>query len=229
MNKPALILTAAAGLLIFSAARTSRASIEAGDGGDVGGVSFSADGIADTAETLYNQLTETSADVTPDTAQTNINAFLVMLQQAEGTSRASDPYRVCYGYKHTIQNFSGHPANTGEWAGEVLSDRMCSLAGFGPGCRSTAAGAYQIIKGTWNNLASKLSLPDFGPDSQDAAAIELIRRRGALEDVKAGRVASAINKCRNEWASLPGNYAAQGQRQQSDLIGWYTNNGGNVA
>lgn len=59
--------------------------------------------------------------------------------------------------------------------------------------------------------------------------MELIRRRGALEDVKAGRVAAAVNKCRNEWASLPGNYAKQGQRSLVDLLAAYQQNGGTYA
>ena len=75
----------------------------------------------------------------------------------------------------------------------------------------------------------RLGLPDFSPAAQDQAAIELIRSRGALEDVKAGRIVAAIDKCRNEWASLPGNYAKQGQRSVQTLVAWYQNNGGNTA
>jgi lysozyme len=72
--------------------------------------------------------------------------------------------------------------------------------GLGSGCKSTAAGRYQIIKPTWLSLKSKLGLPDFSPASQDAAAIELIRQRGALADVQAGRIESAVNKCAKVWA-----------------------------
>ena len=36
------------------------------------------------------------------------------------------------------------------------------------------------------------------------AAVALIKRRGALADVIAGRFDSAIAKCNKEWASLPG-------------------------
>ncbi|MBB1073645.1 glycoside hydrolase family 104 protein [Rhodoferax sp. 4810] len=161
-----------------------------------------------------------------DTAGANIAAFLATLRQAEGTAAAVNPYAVCYGYRHQISNFADHPANTGEWKGERLPDAMCINAGFGPGCVSTAAGAYQIIRPTWNKVRAALGLGDFSATSQDAAAVELIRRRGALEDVKAGQIATAIDKCRNEWASLPGNYAKQGQRSQADLLVWYYTNGG---
>lgn len=40
----------------------------------------------------------------------------------------------------------------------------------GPGGTSTAAGRYQMIRGTWDRVSKALGLPDFGPISQDVAA-----------------------------------------------------------
>jgi len=226
MKTAVLTLTAAAGLLLLASASNTRASIEAGQGG----ASFDLGNITDNVETIMNQIIEQPAgDVPADQAGGNIAAYLGMIRQAEGTASAADPWRVCYGYRHTIADLSDHPAITGEWRGERLPDAMCINAGFGPGCVSTAAGAYQIIKPTWLKMQAALSLPDFGQASQDAAAVELIRRRGALQDVMAGRIAAAIDKTRNEWASLPGNYAKQGQRSQTTLISWYEQNGGTFA
>lgn len=232
----AATITAAA-LLLLASSRASVGPIEAGEGDTL--PTFSFDQLTSNAESIYNVITEQPAAVPMDTAQNNIAGFLAMLRQSEGTANETDPYAVCYGYAHTIQNFANHPAVkvedrqplpvTAEWRGERLEDAMCRNAGFGPGCVSTAAGAYQIIKPTWLKVQKKLGLPDFGPDSQDAAAINLIASRGALQDVQAGRIADAINKCRNEWASLPGNYARQGQRSQGDLIAWYQNAGGTTA
>ncbi|EFM0138942.1 glycoside hydrolase family 104 protein, partial [Escherichia coli] len=37
--------------------------------------------------------------------------------------------------------------------------------------------------------------------------------RGALDDIRAGRIERAISRCRNIWASLPG--AGYGQREHS--------------
>ena len=220
-----LTLTAGAALLLASTGQ-ARASVEAGEGA---GFAFDLDTLQDRAETLFNTLTETPSTTDMTTAQQNMAAFLGMIRQAEGTANSADPYAVCYSYAHTIRNFANHPAITGEWRGERLPDAMCRNAGFGPGCVSTAAGAYQIIKPTWLTIAAALGLPDFSPASQDAACVELVRRRGALEDVKSGRIATAITKCRNEWASLPGNFAKQGQRSQGDLIAWYMQNGGITA
>ena len=224
--RSALTLTAGVVLLIATASSArARANVEGG-----GWVpSFDLGNLTDSAETLFNIATETDANVNTNTAQTNIAAFLAMVRHAEGTAQGGNPYAVCFGYKHTIGNFADHPAITGEWRGEKLPDAMCKNAGFGPGCVSTAAGAYQIIRPTWTRLKNKLGLPDFGPQSQDAAAVQLIADRGALEDVKGGRIVQAIEKCRNEWASLPGNFAKQGQRSQGQLIAWFQQSGGYIA
>jgi lysozyme len=73
------------------------------------------------------------------------------------------------------------------------------------GLTSTAAGAYQILARTWDDLRNNgVDLPDFTPDNQDKAAVALIKRRGALADVLAGRFDKAIAKTNKEWASLPG-------------------------
>jgi len=224
LNATAITLTAAA-VLLLAATSSARASIEAGQGG----ASFDLGNLTDTAETIMNQITEQAADTPADQAGANIAAFLATVRQAEGTANSPDPYAVCFGYHHTIQDFSDHPALTGEWKGERLPDAMCVNAGFGPGCVSTAAGAYQIIKPTWLKMQAALGLPDFTATSQDAAAVELIRRRGAMEDVKAGRFAAAVGKCRNEWASLPGNYAKQGQRSIAQLETWFQQSGGITA
>lgn len=224
MTTAALTITAAAVLLLASTS-SARASIEAGEGG----ASFDLSNLTDQAETLMNKITEQNADVDLDTAGANIAAFLATVRQAEGTDRAQNAYATCYGYGHTIRDFSEHPAITGEWTGARLPDAMCKNAGFGPGCKSTAAGAYQIIKPTWVNVRNALGLTSFDAESQDAAAVELIRRRAALEDVKAGRLADAVHKCRQEWASLPGNNAKQGQRSMDTLAAWYQQNGGTFA
>jgi muramidase (phage lysozyme) len=110
----------------------------------------------------------------------NVAAFLTAIARAEGTENQAEPYRVCYAYKHVIRDLRDHPAVTGEWRGERLTDTQCAGAGLGPGCVSTAAGRYQFIKPTWLRLRQKLGLTDFSPASQDKACIELLRENGAL-------------------------------------------------
>jgi lysozyme len=162
-------------------------------------------------------------------ADANTRAFLEMIKRAEGTTARGDPYRVCYAYRHTVQNMADHPAITGEWRGEPLSATMCAGAGLSSGCVSTAAGAYQFIKPTWVGLKKKLGLTDFSAASQDAGAIELLRQRGALAYVEQGRFSEAINAARKEWASLAGAGYGQGERSLSWLEARFTENGGVLA
>lgn len=185
-------------------------------------------------ETAVEQLNfETEVNTMPLPAPpylpAQISAMLQAIKKAEGTADRGDPYRVCYSYRHTINSFADHPAVTREWAGERLSDAMCADAGLGPGCVSTAAGAYQIIRPTWLRLKTKLGLPDFSPASQDAAATELLRERGALARLEVGDFAGAVEKTRKEWASLPGAGYGQGERSIAWLTARFTEAGGVLA
>ncbi len=125
----------------------------------------------------------------------NLRAFLTMIQYAEGTL-GSNAYRTLFGGQ-LFSSYAKHP----------------DIAITRGGITSTAAGAYQILFSTWKAIKHAIGLEDFSPASQDRAAIELIRRRGAVADILAGRFETAVEKCRKEWASLPG--AGYGQREQS--------------
>lgn len=155
----------------------------------------------------------------------NMAAFLSMIAHSEGTDRAADPYRVCYGYKHTIVSFADHPAITGEWRGESLA----SLGALYVNKISTAAGRYQITKPTWLWIKGELHLTDFTPPSQDDAAVFDIKHAGALDLVNAGRVADAINRCHQIWASLPGSTSGQPQTSFANLMTSYVGAGGAFA
>jgi lysozyme len=155
----------------------------------------------------------------------NALAFLALISHSEGTDRVFDSYRVCYGFKHTIVDFRDHPAVTGEWHGESLD----SLGGKYVGEVSTAAGRYQIRKETWLEAKAALKLNDFTPASQDAAALWLIRGKGALAAIEAGDVPTAIAACRNVWASLPGGTSGQPEAKLAQLLTAYRSAGGALA
>lgn len=159
----------------------------------------------------------------------NVHAFIEAIARCEGTANQPDPYRVCYAYRHTIQSLADHPAITGEWKGEKLSDALCKAAGFGSGCVSTAAGKFQITKGTWSTLKKRLGLRDFSPASQDAAAIELLRESGALDAAMRGDLASAVQRARRTWASLPGAGYEQPERSLAWVQAQFINAGGQLA
>ncbi|HYD63130.1 MAG TPA: glycoside hydrolase family 104 protein [Noviherbaspirillum sp.] len=116
----------------------------------------------------------------------NVQAFLKLIRTGEGTLGQAG-YRTMFGGSK-FNDFSSHPY------------RAISASGI----TSTAAGAYQFLDKTWNSVSKQYGLKDFSPRSQDIAALALIKQRGALGDVMAGRFDAAIAKCNKEWASLPG-------------------------
>jgi muramidase (phage lysozyme) len=140
-------------------------------------------------------------------------AFLALLCWAEGTGAGGrDPYRVVYGYGHTLRDLSDHPAVTGEWTGKALPPEYCRRAGLKPGCKSTAAGAYQITKPTWQDQALRRRyIPrDFSPGEQDAFCwYAICRSLGIPPMVVAGNVEAAIVAASGRWASLPRSTSGQ--------------------
>lgn len=146
---------------------------------------------------------------------TNARAFLDMIAFAEGTS-GPDGYRTLFG-GGLFDSYADHPRKVFTFTNSR-----------GQTLKTSAAGRYQFLARTWDSLKTKLGLQDFGPTSQDIAALELVRQRGALGDVKAGRITAAIGKCAPVWASLPGAGYAQPERKQADLIAAYQSAGGQL-
>ena len=151
--------------------------------------------------------------VAPDVAVNNEKAFLDMLAYSEGTS-GPNGYRTFFGGS-LFESYADHPRRFFEFTDKA-----------GRRLKTSAAGRYQFLSRTWDELKTKLDLPDFGPESQDAAALELIRQRGATNDVRAGRVSTAVKKCAPTWASLPGAGYSQPERKLDSLLTAYTNAGG---
>ncbi len=121
-----------------------------------------------------------------DMSNTNLQAFLMLIRSGE-SSTGPGAYQMIVG-GGSFSDFSDHP-------------RIYKKIGIGT---TSAAGAYQITARTWDDINRVLKLPNFSPENQDKAAVALVKRRGALADVLAGRFETAIRKCRNEWTSLPG-------------------------
>lgn len=163
----------------------------------------------------------------------NMAAFLRMIRAAEGTAD-DNGYRALFGHRpdrpRLFDSFADHPR-----VATPFTDRA------GRKLWTTAAGAYQIMgvsplpnggrtrMDTWDRLKAKLALPDFSPESQDRAAIELIGEAGATKAVLAGQLTEACGLCRGIWASLPGAGYAQPERSIAFLRRAYEAAGGTVA
>ena len=146
----------------------------------------------------------------------NVRAFLQTIAFAEGTE-GPDGYRMMF-TGQLFNSFSKHP-----------NVKNCSLYKGKPLC-STAAGKYQILKTTWDEIARKLNLPDFSPESQDLAAVQLIKQASAYQDILAGRFDDTVFKVAPTWASFPTpqgkSYYNQPSKSLADLRKVYLGAGG---
>ena len=140
-------------------------------------------------------------------------ALLNTIRYAEGTwSDGEDKgYQVLYG-GGLFQDLSRHPET-------VIVRRYTSAA----------AGAYQFLPKTWKGVARELDLDSFEPAQQDQAALHLIERRGALQEIdRHGLTSAAMARLAPEWASFPtwSGRSAYGQpvKSRRDLERFYTNN-----
>lgn len=147
----------------------------------------------------------------------NLAAFLDMLAYSEGTSTVAgsdNGYNVIVGGT-LLEDYADHPRKV-VWLPRYK-------------IRSSAAGRYQFLARTWDDLAKRLRLPDFTPDSQDLAAVELIRGRRAVELIHQGRIAEAIDRCCKIWASLPGAGYGQREHKLETLLDVYVRGAGTLS
>lgn len=209
-NAAAGIVLAALAAYFFTRGNEARAAQVDIETQDTSAAPSEADANADTTQSNYAPL---MASNDPDR---NVSAFLFTIRASE--HRYPDnvlndaAYHIFYGGKR-FYDMSDHPAITGEIAPVVLSDNVCAASRLEPGCVSTAAGAYQLLRPTWKRLRDKLGLTDFSPASQDIAAIQLLDDIGALTLIRAGEIDAALKKASKVWASLPYSTAQQNPKK----------------
>lgn len=165
----------------------------------------------------------------------NRKAFLDMLAYSEGTS--TSPATRCDGYDVIVtgrdrvpeifKDFSAHPFAP-EYPGNGGQKRPSKVINSS-GLTSNAAGRYQHMLVHWPHYRDQLALPDFGPNSQDLWALQLIRERGALPLIDIGNFQLAVQRCRNIWASLPGAGYGQPEHDIEKLQLAYLKAGGQLA
>lgn len=222
MNQSGLLLfaSAIAALIIIKAARQQGVALPFSDPEDQTGTVF--DWMPD-IEDVQNYVGDFNAEIDPVTANQNLNAVLWAIRKAEGTA-LDEGYRALFGWRpgngKTFSSFARHPAQF-----FLYTDKA------GKTIRTSAAGAYQITKTTFDAL--NRSYPGrfngFTKEAQDEMAIALIEERGAMTDIAAGRLSRAIEKIRPIWASLPGAGANQPERSMQYITQAYIDAGGVLA
>lgn len=153
----------------------------------------------------------------------NERAFLKMLTVSEGASTSK--YTKNNGYDVIVNGIGGEPKTFTDYS----KHPNVLVTVNNEGLKSTAAGAYQILYKYWVAYKKQLGLKGFYPEDQDAIAMQLIKECKARDDINAGRIESAITKCRSRWASLPGAGYGQFEHKMGTLVSVYKKSGGTVA
>jgi muramidase (phage lysozyme) len=156
----------------------------------------------------------------PDVQMANVAAFLAVLRWCEGTSDQPDPYSTTFGYAAPLIDLTVNPWDSGQ-VGDAST----------PSGPTHACGAYQIEPGSWEQYCSAAGADrnDFSPNNQDGYAMWAIDvKRGAGDDVRAGRVQAACLKLHTEWASLPPGVPGQPCRTVAQVQAQFVANGGTL-
>lgn len=148
---------------------------------------------------------------------TNVKAFLMTIRKCEGTA-AKDGYNYLFG---------SSPRNTRRFKSFDKHPKIPYEFNVGRGIQRTdAAGAYQFLGSTYDDLVKKLGMNDFRPHTQDLFAAELISQRNCLQILMNGGFMHALKKCATTWASLPGALYGQPTHSIEQCKEWYQEAGG---
>ncbi|MGB3507909.1 MAG: glycoside hydrolase family 104 protein [Microcoleaceae cyanobacterium] len=135
-----------------------------------------------------------------------IRAFLDTISVTEGTEGPQGYYRQYTGTH--FSSFDVHPRQM-----------RCAMSNGKKLC-SDAAGRYQFLSTSWDLFRPTVGAKNFGPTYQDRVAIELIKDKGALEDIEQGRIEEAFRKLYMVWPSF-GVTATDVERLMPKLVGIY--------
>lgn len=156
------------------------------------------------------------------TTDKNTLAFLALIRESEAGGR----YDLIAG-GDVFTDFSEHPFN--------IDPKRRKLLG------TTASGAYQMVRGTWNMARDALELDDFSPASQDAAAIWILKHKipgqnkfnlsgnGLFNVVERGDLGGAIVAYRSEWEAFAKMLEGKYPITLTDAAEIFQRNGGNIA
>lgn len=131
-------------------------------------------------------------------------ALLDAIAGSESAYSGRDPYKVIYGGR-VAKTLIDHP-------------RQYVQIATGPhaGQKTSAAGRYQYLEGSWDEARKALGLPDFSPASQDKAAFWDAQRayraktgHDLVTDIREAnadpqKLSSIGHRISNLWTSLPG-------------------------
>ena len=145
----------------------------------------------------------------------NVRKFLDLISYTEGTQ--GNGYRTAFGGGQ-LRSLNDHPRylKTFKQTDGTLN-------------KTSAAGRYQFLKGTWDNVARQYGLKDFSPHSQDLGAVALLFGRDAIPALLKGDFQTAVRRTGAEWASLPTSNYKQNKRSWDNVNKFLGGKIGNVS
>ena len=157
-------------------------------------------------------------------SNSNIKAMQLSIRNCEGTE-AADGYNYLFGSTpdndRRFTDMTHHPNQKFPFSGG----------------ESDAAGAYQIMYETEQCLIKQLvqygmSVADatmFDAPTQDLKCVLLFSNHNCCQKIIDGDFNYAVSVLNKTWASLPGSPYGQPVKSMSDVIAFYTANGGVIA
>lgn len=140
-----------------------------------------------------------------------VQAFLDTIAYSEGTLH-NDGYNTQFGHYY-FKDFKDHPRQV-----------ICTRYNGNLLC-SSAAGRYQFLQKTWDEIAPQIKANNFGPLNQDLGAVALLAKKNVLSAVPAlssrKDFARAIYKVNKTWAGLPGAPYGQPKKTMAELEAIY--------
>lgn len=145
----------------------------------------------------------------------NVRKFLDLISYTEGTQ--GNGYRTAFGGGQ-LRSLNDHPRylKTFKQTDGTLN-------------KTSAAGRYQFLKGTWDNVSRQYGLKDFSPHSQDLGAVALLFGRDAIPALLKGDFQTAVRRTGAEWASLPTSNYKQNKRSWDNVNKFLGGKIGNVS
>jgi len=125
----------------------------------------------------------------------DLNALLATIREVESSNDPS-AYNMLYG-GDSFEGYDAHPN---------ISKKFKTKSGTE--LSTTAAGAYQFLKGTWDEFAEKVGITGFSPQEQDQVAIQLLSDKGAIDALREGNYERALEIAGETWVGIGGKLAA---------------------
>jgi len=127
-----------------------------------------------------------------------LKAFTQFISRMEGTSKYG--FYTQYGGSQ-LPSLNEHPNRVGRFDSRTGKEADSNTP---VQYRTSAAGAAQFLRGTWDDLSKKTGVKDFSPESQYSNLLQMFDDLGVTASILNGNWSKVIEKIPKIWTSMPG-------------------------